>query len=112
MDRKRKKELLAAYKERHPEMGVISFRCRATGDVFLTTASDTAAKFNRICFQLSAGQYPDRRLQELWTQYERNGFELQTVKCLDYEDPAEDHTEELETLLALCLLEIPEARRL
>ena len=28
MDTKRKKELLEAYKNRHPEMGVISYRCK------------------------------------------------------------------------------------
>lgn len=34
MDIKRKKELLEIYKNRHPEMGVISYRCRETGEVF------------------------------------------------------------------------------
>jgi len=28
MDTKRKKELLEAYKNRHPEMGVIFYRCK------------------------------------------------------------------------------------
>ena len=69
MDTKKRKELLAAYKERHPEMGVIGFQCRATGEMFLTTAADTAAKFNRVRFQLSTGKHPNKRLQELWTQH-------------------------------------------
>ncbi len=34
MDIKRKRELLEAYKNRHPEMGVISFHCGATGESF------------------------------------------------------------------------------
>ena len=33
MDIKRKKELLEAYKNRYPEMGVISYRCKETGEV-------------------------------------------------------------------------------
>ena len=37
---------------------------------------------------------------------------MQVVKCLEYEDPAEDHTEELETLYELCLLENPQAKRI
>ena len=32
MDMKRKKELLYEWKNRHPEMGVISIRCKITGD--------------------------------------------------------------------------------
>ena len=34
MDLKRKKELLEAYRDRHPEMGVISFRCIETDETF------------------------------------------------------------------------------
>lgn len=112
MDVKRKRELLEAYKNRRPEMGVISVRCDATGEVFLTTAADIPAKFNRIRFQLSAGNCPNKRLQELWNQYGEDGFQLQVVKRLEYEDPAEDHTGELETLCELCLLETPGAGRL
>lgn len=111
MDIKRKKELLAAYHARHPEMGVISFRCSATGETFLMTATDIPAKFNRIRFQLSAGSCPNKHMQKLWEQYGEDAFELQVVKRLEYEDPKEDHTEELEILYALCLLENPEAKQ-
>lgn len=112
MDNKRRKELLAQYKDRHPEMGVISFRCRTTGKAFLTIASDTTAKLNRIRFQLSAGQCPNKQLQALWTQYGEDSFDLRVAKSLEYDDPAEDHTDELETLCELCLIENPQAKRL
>jgi len=112
MDIKRKRELLEAYKNRHPEMGVISFHCSATGESFLTTATDIPAKFNGIRFQLSVGNCPNKRLQELWSQHGEDGIELRVVKTLKYENPAEDHTEELEKLCELCLLENPNARRL
>ena len=93
-------------------MGVISFQCCTTSEVFLTTAADTTAKLNRVRFQLSAGQCPNKRLQELWTQYGEDDFELGVVKVLEYDDPTEDHTEELETLYELCLLENPKAKRI
>ena len=112
MNPNRKKELKAAWKTRHPEMGVISFRCAATDEAFFSTATDTARKFNRIRFQLSAGNCPNQRLQALWAQYGEDAFELLVVKRLDYEDPEEDHAGELETLLELCLLENPKAVRL
>lgn len=112
MNLKRKKELLEAYKNRHPEMGVISFRCCTTDEIFLTPALDAKAKFNRICFQLSAGNCPNKRLQELWAQYGKDAFELCIAKRLEYDDPAKDHTGELEILYELCQLENPRARRI
>ena len=112
MDTKKKKEILMAYKERHPEMGVISFRCSATDEEFLTTATDIPAKFRRIQFQLSAGNCPNKRLQKLWSEYGENAFTLQVVKSLEYDDPQEDHTEELATLYELYLLENPQATRI
>ncbi len=112
MDTKRKKELLAAYHDRRPEMGVISLRCGITDEAFLTSAADIPAKWNRIRFQLSAGNCPNKRLQELWKQYGEGAFEFQVVKRLEYEDPKEDHEEELEALCESCLLENTKARRL
>lgn len=50
-------------------------------------------------------------MQELWEQYGEDAFEFQVVKRLEYDGPQEDHTEELETLCELCLLENPKARR-
>lgn len=112
MDTTRKKELLADYKNRHPEMGVISCQCIATGKLFLAPAADIPAKCNRIRFQLAAGSCPNKHLQELWNQYGESSFVLDTAKPLEYKDPNEDHTEELETLYELCLLEHPDARRI
>lgn len=112
MDIKRKKELLESYKNRRPDMGVISFQCSKTGETFLAPAADIPARFNRIRFQLSAGNCPNKHLQELWTQYGEDAFALQIVKQLEYDDAKEDHTEELETLFELCLLENPNASRI
>lgn len=75
-------------------------------------AADLPAKRNRILFQLNAGSCPNKRLQALWTEHGEAGFTLEAAKTLDYDDPAEDHTEELETLCELCLLERPGAQRL
>ena len=112
MDMKRKRELLEAWKNHRPEMGVIAFRCSAADETFLTAATDIPRKFNRIRFQLSAGNCPNKRLQELWAQYGEDAFELQVVKRLKYDDPEEDHLEELEALCELCLRENPKARRI
>lgn len=112
MDKAQKKALAEAWKTRRPEMGVISLRCRETGETFLGPAKDTKAGFNSIRAKLSGGLHPNRRLQELWKQYGEEGFELSVAAVLEYEDPLEDHTEELETLRDLCLAENPGAAKI
>ena len=86
MDTKRKKELLEAYKNRHPEMGVISYRCRETGEVLLGISKDTKSDFNSTNMKLAANWHPNKRLQELWNKYGSEGFELSVIKVLKYDD--------------------------
>jgi hypothetical protein len=112
MDMKRKRELLEAYKNRHPEMGVISYRCKETGEVFLGISKDTKADFNSTNMKLGANIHPNKRLQELWNTFGLEGFELSVVKVLKYDDPQDDHTEKLESLREQCFAADPNARRI
>lgn len=112
MDMKRKKELLEIYRNRHPEMGAISYRCKETGEEFLGISKDTKADFNGTNMKLSANWHPNKQLQELWNQYGPEGFELSVIKVLKYDDPNEDHTEKLEDLREQCLASNPKARRI
>jgi hypothetical protein len=112
MDIRRKRELLENYKNRHPEMGVISYCCKETGDVFLGISKDTKADINSTNFKLSANFHPNKQLQELWDIYGLDGFELTVIKVLKYDDPNEDHTAKLESLREQCLTSNPKARRM
>ena len=112
MDIKRKKELLEAYKNRHPEMGVISYRCKETDEVFLGISKDTKADFNSTNTKLSANWHPNKKLQELWNEYGLEGFELSVARVLKYDDPHENHTLKLESLLEQCLAADPNAMRI
>lgn len=103
MDINRKKQLLEEYKHRKPEMGIISFRCIETGEVFLSTSKDTKADFNSTRCKLSTNSHPNKRLLSLWNQYGECGFELSVLKTLKYEDPHADHSKELEELCEQCL---------
>lgn len=103
MDKERRKQLQESYKNRKPPMGVIAFTCRETDESFLCACTDTKAGFNRSLLQLSIGSHPNKRLQELWKQYGEAGFEQRVIEALDYEHPEDDHREDLETLLDLCL---------
>lgn len=112
MDTKRRKQLLEEYKNRRPEMGVISFRCKETDDVFLGASTDTKAGFNSNCAKLSMHSHPNRQLQALWNQYGRKGFVLSVVEVLKYENPADDHSKELEALCERHLAHNKQARRI
>ena len=113
MDTKRRKELLEAYRQRRPEMGVISLRCKATGESFLGTAADTKAAFNSIRMKLDSGFHPNRRLLELWRRYGgEEGFQCSVLRVLEYDDPAEDHSARLEALREECLAADPQAAKI
>ncbi len=112
MDRQRKKELLAAYRERRPEMGVIALRCEATGETFLGISQDIPAGFNSIRMKLESGYHPNRHLLDLWKQYGQAGFTFSVARTLKYDDPAADHTAELEALREKCMAEDAKARKL
>lgn len=112
MDMKRKKELLEAYKNRHPEKGVICITCVATREQFLNPSNDTTADFNGIRFQLGAGNHPNKALQSLWNQYGEAGFDFTVCQILKYENPEEGYSDKLEKLLKECLANNPQARRI
>lgn len=112
MDTKRRKELLLQWKNRRPEMGIISIRCKATGEIFADISKDTAVAFNSHRFQLSANLHRNNRLQELWKQYGEDGFIYSVEKVLKYENPDDDQTEKLTAMLESFLSEHPQARRL
>ena len=66
---------------------------------------DTKADFNSNRAKLSMGSHPNKRLAALWEQYGEEGFEWSVLKILDYENPEDDHTAELEKLREQCLAE-------
>ena len=93
MDKAQRKAMVEQWKLRRPEMGVISIRCKATGEAFLGASKDTKADFN------------SNRVAALWEQYGEEGLEWSVLKTLDYENPEDDHTAELEKLREQCLAE-------
>lgn len=112
MDMKRKKELLEEYKNRRPEMGVISFRCKVTSEAFLGISNDTKADFNSTTVKLTGKTHPNKRLQELWNLYGKENFDISVVKVLKYDNPSDNHTTKLEELREQCLAEDPKAKKI
>lgn len=112
MNTERKKELLQAYRDRRPEMGVISVRCNPTGNVFLGISRDTRADYNSILAKLRMNGHPNKTLQALWNTHGEEAFTLSLLAELDYDDPHEDHTRKLEALRQDCLDRDPAAEKL
>ena len=100
---KRKKQLLEEYKNRKPEMGIISFFCISTGEKFLCISKDTKADINSNRFKLSINRHANNHMQELWNQFGEINFEISVILVLKYEDPNADYTEKLEEMLKQCL---------
>lgn len=112
MNTQRKKLLLQKYKDRKPEMGVISFCCEETGESFLGISTDTRADLNSIRVKLSSDFHPNKRLLALWKEYGETGFKVTVLRTLKYEDASADHTGELEELRQECMSKDPKARKI
>ena len=101
MDRKR--ELKEQYRRMRPEMGILLYRCRETGSVYLWPAQDLRGKQNGVRFQLEMGSYIHRKLQQEWSTYGEQGFDTEVLDRLEYDkDEAKDDYRE--DLLALAEL--------
>ncbi len=112
MDPKRKRELIEGYLNRKPEMGVISFKCKETGESFLGISKDTRADYNSNCVKLNTNTHPNKAFLALWKKFGQEGFEYNVLKVLKYEDPKEDHTDELEKMRNGFLAQDPNARKI
>lgn len=112
MEKARKKELIEAYKNRCPEMGVIALRCRETGESFLGVSKDVTADFNSARVKLELGSHPNKQLSLLWERYGEGGFDFVVLEALECEDPTEDYTDDLEALRELCLAADPQAQKI
>lgn len=112
MQTDRRKELIEAYKNRRPDMGVVSLRCIATNERFLGVTRDAGAEFNSLQAKLGGGGHPNRRLQQLWNSHGPDGFEFVVVDTLEYDNPEDVTADDLQELRDLLLADDPEARKI
>ncbi len=112
MDPERKRELKMQAREFKPQMGVVSFTSRKTGETFFAVAKNVPAFLNRTRLQVETGTLRNKRLQELWRTGGEEDIDYAVVEDLDYEDGVTDYTDDLDVLLEECLAAHPEASRL
>ncbi len=112
MQSDRRKELRDSYKNRRPEMGVVSLACVATGERFLGTTRDAGKELNSLRAKLDGGLHPNRRLQQLWNEHGERGFSFEVAETLDYDRPEDVAADDLDALRELLLAEDPAARKI
>lgn len=115
MSTDRKKQLREEYKKQKPDMGVFVIENLATRIVRLGSAKNLNAIINRTLFQLNASLHPNAALQKEWTQQGESGFSVRVHEVLprdESDDSETDYTDDLKTLLDLCLANIEGAERI
>jgi len=114
MDHQRKKQLMWEYKNSKPEMGILSYYCKQTGDYFLGWTKDTRAGINSTTCKLNSNFHPCRNLLKQWNEYGEEGFAVTVLEVLPYEKDSEktDYTKELKELLEVCLEQTENATRI
>jgi len=112
MEAQRRKELKQKYQQSKPPMGVLAFRCKATGESFLVASKNIPVDITSITFKLNSGYHPNKKLLALWNTYGEDGFETDVLEHLEYKDDVFDYAEDLETLREMCLENNPSASKL
>lgn len=103
MDKLRKKEMTAQYKQTPLPMGVYQIRCLAEPKCYIETAKNLKGKMNGDVFKLSAGNHVNKGLQTAWNLYGKDRFTVDILEELKYnpDEPEADYTEDLEILKSI-----------
>jgi len=103
---KTKKQLTEEYKRLKFPMGVFLVRNMTNGKLFLDSAVNMEARWNRHRFQLNFGNHPNQELQADWKTFGEGSFRFEVLSELKAREEEQDYREELVELERLCLEEL------
>ena len=86
MSKERRRELLAAYKEKKPRPGVFAVRCTATGQTWVQATPNLDNRQNGVWFPLKIGSHPNKGLQAEWKAHGAEAFVFEELEALDEDD--------------------------
>lgn len=86
MEKQRRREIVQAYKERKPSLGVFTVTCTATGEVWIGQSRALHTQQNGIWFSLRLGSHRNRALQAAWTAHGEAAFVYAVVEQIDTDD--------------------------
>ena len=100
MDKARRKELIAQYKEMKPDMGLFIIRCNRGIKCYIQATPDLRGVMNGAIMRLNGGSHPCRELQHAWSECGADGFTMEVLEKFSYDEDESktDYTDEL-TLL-------------
>lgn len=86
MNRDRKRELTAAWKERKVRPGVYAVRCVASGEAWVGGSRDLATnRQNSLWLGLRMGSHPNRAMVAAWKAHGETAFVYEELQDLDGE---------------------------
>ena len=71
--------------ERKVPRGIFAVRCSATGETWVGSSPNLSSSRNSLWFQLGAGQYRNRLLQQAWQQHGEAAFALDVLELFEDE---------------------------
>jgi hypothetical protein len=86
MEKQRRREIVQAYKERKPQVGIFAVRCPVTGEAWLGSSRTLDTQQNNIWFQLRMGGHRNRPMQAAWKAYGEAAFVFEVVERLEDDD--------------------------
>lgn len=82
MDRQRRKEAIAAFKERKPAWGVFAVMCTATGEAWVGRSTHVDNHRNGLWFALRFGTSLHASLQAAWAAHDEVDFRFEELDRL------------------------------
>lgn len=107
----RQKQLREEYKTMKKPMGVYLFQCLATGKAYLGATPDLRGAMNGTRFKLDSGFHPCKNLLADWKRYGGDGFRVEVLEELPYDEKdgtRTDYRDDLEALRDLLAERYPD----
>ena len=100
MEKARRKELIAQYKQMKPDMGIFIIRCKCGNKYYIQATPDLRGVMNGALVRLEGGSHPFRELQQEWNEFGADNFIIEILENLDYDEDESktDYSEELAIL--------------
>jgi hypothetical protein len=103
MDKQRRKELLALYRQMKHPMGIFIIKRNDENKCYIEATQDLKGTMNGTRFKLDAGNHPNQELQKEWSELGDTRFTMEVLEPLDYDkdESKTDYTEDLQVLKEL-----------
>ncbi len=104
---KTKKELKNIYKEKKFKIGVFQLRNTVNNKIFVGSATDLEAIWNRLKTELKFGSYPNALLQNDWNQFGSENFVFEILGEIKQDDEKQtNYRKEIKELEKMFLEEL------